>query len=129
MKSTAFSIVFAGTLIGGAILYSGFGSSGAVDGPANNVNIVDGKQVVEISVKGGYRPQKSVAKAGVPTIVRLSTNGTYDCSSSVRIPSIGFSKFLPPSGTTDVDLGSPQAGVLRGMCGMGMYTFEVNFRS
>ncbi len=128
MKSTALSIVFAGALIGGAILYSGFGSAGAVDGPANNVNIVDGKQIVEVSVRGGYRPQESTAKAGMPTVLRFSTNGTYDCSSSVRIPSMGFSKFLPSSGTTDVDLGSPQAGVLRGMCGMGMYTFEINFR-
>ena len=65
MKSTGISIVIAGALIGGAILYTGVRSSGTTDAPANNVSVVDGKQIVEISVKGGYRPQKSAAKAGV----------------------------------------------------------------
>lgn len=128
MKSTAVAIVIAGALIGGAILYTGVQSAGVGGIPANNVTIVDGKQIVDVSVKGGYAPRKSVAKAGIPTILRFSTNSTYDCSSSVRIPSLGISKFLPPSGNTDISLGNPDAGVLRGMCGMGMYTFEIDFQ-
>ena len=129
MKSTGISIVIAGALIGGAILYTGVRSSGTDDAPANNVSVVDGKQIVEVSVKGGYRPQKSVAKAGVPTILRFATNSTYDCSGAVRIPSIGYSAFLPASGKTDVELGTPQAGILRGMCAMGMYVFEIDFKN
>ena len=129
MKSTGISIVIAGALIGGAILYTGVRSSGTTDAPANNVSVVDGKQIVEVSVKGGYRPQKSVAKAGMPTILRFATNSTYDCSGAVRIPSIGYSAFLPASGKTDVELGTPQAGILRGMCAMGMYVFEIEFKS
>ena len=129
MKSTAFAIVVAGALIGGAILYTGINATGGgSDAPANNVTVVDGKQIIEVSVQGGYRPKKSAAKAGVPTILRFSTNGTYDCSGAVRIPSIGYSAFLPATGNTDVSLGSPQAGVLRGMCAMGMYTFEIEFK-
>ena len=128
MKSTGISIVIAGALIGGAILYTGVRSSGTDDTPANNVSIVDEKQIVEVSVKGGYRPQKSVAKAGVPTILRFATNSTYDCSGAVRIPSIGYSAFLPATGKTDVELGTPQAGILRGMCAMGMYVFEIEFK-
>ncbi len=128
MKSTGISIVIAGLVIGGAILYTGVRSSGATDTPANNVSIVDGNQIVEVSVKGGYRPQKSVAKAGVPTILRFATNSTYDCSGAVRIPSMGFSTFLPASGKTDVDLGTPQAGILRSMCAMGMDIFEIDFK-
>jgi len=128
MNSTGISIVIAGALIGGAILFSGVRSTGGTDTPANNVVVLDGIQVVEVSVKGGYRPQKSAAKAGLPTILRFSTDSTYDCSSAVRIPSLGVSTFLPPTGKTNIDLGSPQAGVLRGMCGMGMYTFEIDFK-
>ena len=129
MKSTAFSIVIAGAFIGGAIFYTGVSSTGGDDTPANNVSIVDGKQIVEISVQGGYRPRKSTAKAGVPTVLRFVTNNTYDCSAAVRIPSMGYSAFLPSTGKTDVDLGVQQAGVLRGSCGMGMYTFEIDFQS
>lgn len=128
MKS-AVAILAAGVLIGGAILFTEKGGGTATIPPeGNNVSIVDGKQVIEISAKGGYYPQKSVAKAGIPTILRFNTNGTYDCSSSVRIPSMGISKFLPPSGATDVDLGSPLVSTLHVTCGMGMYGFEIEFR-
>ena len=128
MKSTGISILIAGALIGGSILYTGVNSSDATDAPANNVLVLDGIQVVEISVRGGYHPQKSAAKAGIPTLLRFSTNGTYDCSGAVRIPSIGYSAFLPATGKTDASLGTPQAGVLRGSCGMGMYIFEIDFK-
>jgi len=128
MKSTAFAIVVAGALIGGAILYTGVRSNGAAEAPANNVSVVDGKQIIEISARGGYYPKKSTAQAGMPTLVRFVTNGTYDCSGAVRIPSLGFSKVLPPSGVTEANLGVPRAGVLRGMCAMGMYTFEIEFK-
>ncbi len=97
--------------------------------PANNVTIVNGKQIIEINAKGGYFPRISVAKAGIPTIIRFNTNGTFDCSSSVRIPSMNINKLLPQSGTTDIELGNPQIGILQGMCGMGMYPFEVDFQS
>ena len=94
----------------------------------NNVTIVDGKQIIDLRAKGGYSPQKSVAKAGMPTIVRFTTNGNFDCSSSVRISSMNLSKNLALSGTTDIDLGSPKEGILHGSCGMGMYPFEIDFQ-
>ena len=129
MKSTAFAIVVAGALIAGAVFFTGVSSNTTDTGPANNVSIVDGKQIVEIRPRAGYQPRVSPAKAGLPTILRFQTNGTFDCSSSVRIPSLGISKLLPQTGTTDIDLGLAQAGKLQGMCGMGMYFFEVNFNS
>ncbi len=85
-------------------------------------------QVIEITAKGGYTPRVSVAKAGIHTILRINTNGTFDCSSSVRIPSMNIFKSLPPSGVTDIDLGTPQKGTLNGSCGMGMYPFEIEFQ-
>lgn len=128
MKSTIISILAAGVLIGGAIVLSHSGSSTAPQIAANNVSVVDGKQIIEIHAKGGYQPRTSVAKAAMPTILRFETNGTFDCSSSIRIPSLGISKVLPQTGTTDVDLGLAQAGTLQGTCGMGMYSFDVQFQ-
>ena len=95
----------------------------------HNVSIVDGKQIIEINTKGGYSPKLSEAKAGMPTILRFKTNGTFDCSSSVRIPSMNISKILPNTGTTDIAVNTPQAGLLQGTCGMGMFKFEVDFKS
>jgi len=93
----------------------------------NNVTVVDGKQIIEIKARGGYHPTHSVAKAGIHTILRLDTNGTFDCSATVRIPSMDISKNLPMSGTTDIDIGIQKVGMFNGTCGMGMYPFDIKF--
>ena len=95
--------------------------------PVSNVSIVNNVQIIELQAKGGYSPRLSKAIAGIQTILRLNTNGTFDCSSTVRIPSMNISKNLPQSGTTDIDLGTQKAGKLNGTCGMGMYPFEIEF--
>jgi plastocyanin domain-containing protein len=129
MKATIAAIIIAGAIVGGAILLTRDRSQESSSAPANNVSIVDGKQVIEITARGGYQPRKSVAKAGVPTVIRFNTSGTFDCSASVRIPSLGVSKLLPQTGSTDIDIGTQTASVLKGSCGMGMYPFEVEFQS
>jgi plastocyanin domain-containing protein len=94
----------------------------------NNVVTTEGKQVIEIDAKGGYSPRTTSAKAGVPTVLKVKTSGTFDCSSSLVIPSISYRKNLPPSGETLIDLPPQEVGyVLRGTCSMGMYNFEVVF--
>lgn len=128
MKPTVISILVAVVLIGGAFALTRKSDTTSVAN-ANNVTVVDGKQIVEISAKGGYQPRKSIAKAGIPTIIRFNTSGTFDCSSSVRIPSMNISKSLPQSGTTDIDIGTQEVATLQGTCRMGMYPFEIQFKS
>jgi len=128
MKATSISIIIVIVLIVGGVLI--LNKNTAEIKPtinANNVTIVDGKQIIEINAKGGFLPRVSLAKAGLPTILRVDTNGTFDCSSSVRIPKMGIRENLPPTGTTDIDLGVQKEGILDGTCGMGMYPFEVEF--
>jgi plastocyanin domain-containing protein len=129
MKATIISSIVAVILIGGAFMFTRNGGDTGQVVNANNVTIVDGKQIIEINAKGGYQPRKSIAKAGIPTIIRFNTKGTFDCSSSVRIPSMNISKLLPQTGSTDIDIGSGKLGTLQGSCGMGMYPFEVEFQS
>ncbi len=126
MKTTVISLVIAAILIVGAFMIAR-GDFSRTGQPANNISVVDGKQIIVITAKGGYKPRQSVAKAGIPTIIRFNTNGTFDCSSSVRIPSMNISQILPRSGSTDIDIGSGTLGVLKGSCGMGMYPFEIVF--
>jgi plastocyanin domain-containing protein len=95
--------------------------------PTQNVSTVEGKQIVDITARGGYSPRRTTAKAGVPTVLRVSTNGSYDCSVAIRIPKLNIAKNLEPTAKTDIDLGSPNPGTMRGLCGMGMYSFEINF--
>ena len=128
------SIILAILIIGGAMLFSRgnlFSKNRAEIKEekeyVDNVSIVDGKQIIRIQAKGGFSPEHSIAKAGLPTILRLDTRGTFDCSSIVRIPSLNISRNLPLSGTTDIDLGVQKIAKLYGTCGMGMYPFDIEF--
>ncbi len=129
MKGILIAIAVSIALIGGAAMLSNGNSKAPVEQAVkgNNVSIVDGVQIIEIDAKGGYLPRKSIAKAGMPTTIRFNTVATFDCSSSVRIPSMNISKLLPQTGSTDIDIGIHEAGPLEGSCGMGMYPFEVLF--
>ncbi|HEY4515335.1 MAG TPA: cupredoxin domain-containing protein [Candidatus Paceibacterota bacterium] len=126
MKNTIIAVVVAGLVIWLAISYSGNTSSPTV-ALANNVYLESGKQIVEIEARGGYTPAVSTASSSIPTILRMKTNGTFDCSSFVVIPVLNVQKILPQTGITDIDLGTPSSGTLNGTCTMGMYRFVINF--
>ena len=128
MKTTLIALLLAGDLIGSAMLVSENRGENGNETGKSNVSMIDGVQIVEIGAKGGYSPQVTTAEAGVPTILRVATRGTFDCSSALTIPAIGYSKNLPPSGTTDIEVPPQGPGaVVRGLCGMGMYHFSVEF--
>lgn len=64
----------------------------------------------------------------MPTKIIAKTNETYDCSSSLVIRSARYQTYLPPTANTEVDLGTPKSGeTTDGVCGMGMYSFEVKY--
>jgi plastocyanin domain-containing protein len=126
MKMMIISMCIAILLIGGAFVAS---RNRTVDTgvPVDNVRVVDGVQIIEIDAKGGYFPRRSVARAGIPTVLRFNTSGTFDCSAAVRIPSMNISKTLAQSGSTDIDIGIQATSTFKGTCAMGMYPFEVDF--
>ena len=129
-KSTPVAILIAAALIGGAIVFLAVNKNGGNNGSGsvNNVSTVDGVQVITISAKGGYSPRVTNARAGLPTIIKMDTLGTFDCSSAVAIPSLGYRDNLPPSGETLIDVPPQKAGTtMQGLCAMGMYNFTINF--
>lgn len=96
--------------------------------PNTSFSSANGTQIVEITAKGGYAPRTTLAKAEMPTVIKVKTNGTFDCSSALTIPSLGITKHLPPSGETSIEIPAQKQGTtLRGLCAMGMYNFTVNF--
>lgn len=114
-------------LITGAIL---IGNENRVTTVAagENVRIVNNQQIIELKAKGGFSPTTSVAKAGIPSILQISTNGTYDCSSAVSIPSLGYRKNLPATGVENIEIPAQKAGTsINGTCSMGMYSFSIAF--
>lgn len=126
-----FGLILALTLLFGGYLFLDIirptdGDVAKNESSASNVHIVDGVQKIDLTAKGGYLPKVSTAKAGIPTVLSVDTNGTFDCSSALRIPSLKVSESLPMTGTTEIALGTLSPGVIHGSCGMGMYPFEIN---
>ena len=122
MNKLTLIIITLGLVLALGIIFTGGTKS------VQSVEIKDGVQYITIDAKGGYSPEVTEAKAGMPTKLIMKTNGTYDCSASLAINSVGFQKILPQNGETEIDIGIPKAGVpLRGVCGMGMYSFVINF--
>ena len=118
----AIGIVFSGNLKSS--------NSGSINNikAGKNVEVRNGVQYITIGARGGYLPKESFAKADIPTKLIIKTNGTYDCSSFLVIRSLNYKNMLSQTGETEIDIGTPILGVpLRGMCGMGMYSFVVNF--
>ena len=125
-KPILISIIISALLIGGGF-WLATQSSG--DAQRTVATIVDGIQYVDISAKGGYSPRVIEAKAGMPTVLRMKTSGTFDCSASLVIPKLSYQKFLQPSGTEEISISSEQAqGTMQGLCSMGMYSFEIDFQ-
>lgn len=132
MNKTASIIITIALIVGLGIVFMGGSkskdSNTASTQSAQNVEIKDGVQYVTIDAKGGYSPKVSTAKAGIPTKLIVKTNGTYDCSASLVIRSLGYQKVLAQTGEDTIDIGTPRAGEpLQGVCGMGMYNFLINF--
>ena len=116
--------------IGGiiALLRTPGTSQAQLTGMATNVTVADGKQVIQITAKGGYLPRVTIAKANMPAVINVVTNGTYDCSSALSIAAVGFRKNLPASGVTPIEIPPQKPGTtINGVCAMGMYNFAVKF--
>lgn len=134
MKNISTYILIGAILLIGFIVFNNKNSDQKVytyDVPeSTNIKTEGDKQIVEIKAKGGYAPAMTTAKAGVPTIIRIQTNGTFDCSTALRIPDLKYSKNLPATGTTDIEVPAQEAGTtLSALCSMGMYHFKIQFNS
>ncbi len=130
-KDSKTALIFCGAAVGLLVLFFALRNDGSSTVATDNgsVSTENGTQVIDLAAKGGYTPSFVEAKAGVPTELRVATNGTYDCSSSLIIPSLGYQAMLKPTGTETIALTAAQAqGTLEGTCGMGMYRFEIAFK-
>ncbi len=128
MRYVILSFGIATMFLGGIIFLLRAEPVPATVAQGQNVSIVDGKQIITIDAKGGYQPRSTTAKANIPTVIRLNTKATFDCSSAVVIPSLRYRSNLPPSGETSIDVPPQKVGsTLQGLCAMGMYNFAIHF--
>lgn len=88
-----------------------------------------GQQIVEISAKNGFTPKITEAKADTATVLKVSTENTFDCSSAVVINELGINKILPSTGVTDIELGAQPSGkIITAFCNSGINSFQIKFK-
>ncbi len=80
-----------------------------------------GRQVVEITVRAGYRPGEILARAGVPLRIVFRREDEDACTERVVFSAPRLERHLAPMGTTTVDLPAQPSGDIRFTCGMGRY--------
>jgi len=116
-------------LIIGVVIFLIANPPAVADSKTSNAEVqTDGKQLISITAKAGFKPNSFTAESNKPTTLRVTTKNTFDCSSSISIPSLGISKTLPMTGVTDIELPAQAAGTkLLGTCSMGMYSFTINY--
>jgi len=93
-------------------LFAGRGA--VVVAPAN------GKQHVDILVRGGYTPATIRVAAGREVELTFDRQETSSCSEEVVFPDFGIRKFLPANEKTTLAFTPPKPGTYEFTCGMSM---------
>ncbi len=125
-----FGVLVSFLIFGGVTVLVSQRSASDTPSTQSGVSVQDGTQYIDMTAKGGYTPRRITARAGIPTVLNVSTRATFDCSTSIVIPSLDVRQTLPSSGVTKITLGTYKSGdVVTGLCSMGMYGFEIVFSS
>lgn len=121
-------IIIIGTVISIALIWGALLANGNSESSSENIREEAGAQIIHILARGGYSPRNIIAKADTLTKLEIETSGTYDCSSSLVIPALNFQKLLASTDQVTIDVPPQNSGSsIVGLCGMGMYNFEIQF--
>lgn len=100
-----------------------FALGGKVTNDALTVQILDGKQIVKMTVNGyTYTPNKFTVVEGVPVEWQIDGGNASGCGKVLVMPSLGTSKYLSPEGITTIVFTPTETGTIPFNCSMGMMT-------
>ncbi len=80
-----------------------------------------GHQEARIDVTTSYQPQRLQVRAGIPTSLKLVSNGAKGCIRAFTVPAYNILAMLPETGETVVELPAAEPGEIAFSCSMGMY--------
>ncbi|MEV8438692.1 heavy metal translocating P-type ATPase [Actinosynnema sp. NPDC051121] len=87
---------------------------------ARSAELADGVQRVEVTVRGGYRPDIIRVRQNVPLELVFNRGESGDCTSHVVFPDLGVDAALPAFTRTTVRIDPDRAGKFGFACGMNM---------
>ena len=79
-----------------------------------------GVQEIDITVRGGYTPDRVVVRAGTPVRLNFYRDETDSCSESVVFGDFGIARQLPAFKRTAVEFTPERPGEFTWTCGMSM---------
>jgi Cu+-exporting ATPase len=85
-----------------------------------STTVAGATQSVRVTVRGGYTPNRILARVGVPLELVFDRQESGDCTSRVVFPDFGVSSDLPAFSQTTVHLVPEVAGEFGFVCGMNM---------
>ncbi len=107
-------------VVGGLVLIAALAWYFSAPQKATNAQVEGGRQVVDITVKGGYSPNLVRVEAGTPVRLRFHRQENSDCTARVVFPDLRKSASLEAFGTTTLDLDVAEPGEYAWACGMNM---------
>lgn len=90
-------------------------------GESVTVQTRDGRQVIDVIVKGGYQPATIMVKAGQPVRLNFTRREASTCGEEVVLPQFGKRAHLPENKSVPIELTPEKPGEYEFTCGMSMY--------
>lgn len=98
-------------------------NNGAAQASTPTAQIVDGKQIVKMTVQGyTYTPNQFTVVTGVPVEWQIQGAGAAGCGQVLVMPTLGISKYLSPQGITTITFTPKETGTIPFNCSMSMMT-------
>lgn len=99
-----------------------------IKGTGINVNIENGKQIINMDViSGGYSPNQFTIKKGVPVKWVINGKNVFGCQGYFVVPTLNVSKALN-EGENIIEFTPKDTGFINFSCGMGMYRGRIEIR-
>ena len=88
---------------------------------ADEINVVDGKQILTVEVRGfDYLPDKFTVKKGIPIELHVNGKQAQGCAQILTIPSLGITERLSKQELTVIPFVPEKVGTIKFTCSMGM---------
>ncbi len=87
-----------------------------------------GVQEIDLTVNGGYAPDRIVAEAGVPLRLQVLRTDRSACTEQIAFRDLGLLRDLPTGKVVTLDLPALQPGTYEFTCGMNMLRGQLQVR-
>lgn len=103
--------------------FSNTKSSSVLAASDTNVQVVGGKQIVNMKVSGlGYSPSTFTVVKGVPVEWHIDGTSAEGCAQVITVPTLGITEYLPRQGEKVISFTPQSTGIIPFSCTMGMTT-------